>query len=138
MGLLKEFKEFAVKGNMVDMAVGIIIGAAFGKVVSSLVNDLIMPPIGLILGGKDFAKLSLVLKSASEGQEAVILRYGAFIGTLLDFLIISLAIFLMIKGINRLRKADVPPPPSTKDCPKCFSSIPIKAVKCPNCTADIE
>ncbi len=138
MSLLKEFKEFAVKGNMVDMAVGIIIGAAFGKVVSSLVNDLIMPPIGLLLGGKDFAKLSLVLQNASEKQEAVILRYGAFIGTLLDFLIISFAIFLMIKGINRLKKADVPPSPSTKDCPKCFSSIPIKAIKCPNCTADIE
>ena len=106
MSLLKEFKEFAVKGNAMDMAVGIIIGAAFGKIVSSIVNDIIMPPIGLLIGGVDFSKLAITLKAAAEGKEAVLLSYGRFIQTTVDFLIIAFAIFLMVKAINTLKRPD--------------------------------
>lgn len=104
MSILKEFKEFAVKGNAVDMAVGIIIGAAFGKVVNSLVNDVIMPPIGVLLGGTDFSDLALVLKQATPIQPAVTLKYGMFINTMVDFLIVAFSIFIVVKGINLLRK----------------------------------
>ena len=103
MSIFKEFKEFAVKGNAVDMAVGIIIGAAFGKIVSSLVGDLVMPPLGLLIGGVDFSSLSLVLREAVGGQPAVVLAYGKFIQTILDFSIIAFAIFMMIKGLNKLK-----------------------------------
>ena len=114
MGLLKEFKEFAVKGNAMDMAVGIIIGAAFNKIVSSLVNDVIMPPIGLILGGTDFQKLELVLKKATvsasgEALPAVTLRYGLFINTVIDFLIVAFTIFVVIKAVNRLTRMSQAP-----------------------------
>ena len=111
MGLLKEFKEFAVKGNAVDMAVGIIVGAAFGKIVTSIVNDLLMPPIGLLLGGKDFLSLQLVLRQASVDlsgkvlKSEVVVRYGAFVNTVVDFLIVAFCIFLIIKGLNVLRRA---------------------------------
>ena len=112
MGLLKEFKEFAVKGNAVDMAVGIIVGAAFGKIVTSIVNDLLMPPIGLLLGGKDFLSLQLVLRKASVDhlsgnvlKPEVVIRYGAFVNTVVDFLIVAFCIFLIIKGLNVLRRA---------------------------------
>jgi large conductance mechanosensitive channel len=111
MGLFKEFKEFAVKGNMVDLAVGIIIGAAFGRVVTSLVEDVIMPPIGLLVGGVDFSSLSLLLKPAQEGVEAVALRYGAFIQSVVDFLIVALAVFLLVKGINSMRRESAAKPP---------------------------
>jgi len=112
MGLLKEFKEFAVKGNVIDMAVGIIIGAAFGKVVSSVVSDVIMPPIGLLIGGMDFSKLAVTLKAAADGKEAVLLSYGKFIQTAVDFTIIAFAIFMMIKAINTLKRQEaVKPPP---------------------------
>ncbi len=117
MSLIKEFKEFAIKGNMIDMAVGIIIGGAFGKVVSSLVQDVIMPPIGLLIGGVDFADLAITLKAASGDQPAVMLRYGAFLQTLVDFLIVALAVFFLVKGINALKRqaaaeeAAAPPPP---------------------------
>ncbi len=104
MSILKEFQEFAVKGNAVDMAVGIIIGAAFGKVVNSLVNDVIMPPIGVLLGGTDFSNLALVLKQATLTQPAVTLKYGMFINTMVDFLIVAFSIFIVVKGINLLRK----------------------------------
>lgn len=104
MSILKEFREFAVKGNVVDMAVGIIIGAAFGKIVSSLVADVVMPPVGVLLGGVDFSNLSLILVPAVEGKAAVALRYGAFLQTVLDFLIVAAAVFVMIKGINRLKR----------------------------------
>ena len=104
MSLVQEFKEFAVKGNAVDMAVGIIIGAAFGKIVSSLVSDVIMPPIGLLLGGVDFSNLAITLKEATLDQPAVLLRYGQFINTMLDFLIVAFAIFIVVKGINTLKK----------------------------------
>lgn len=104
--MFKEFKEFAVKGNMIDMAVGIIIGAAFGKIVSSLVSDIIMPPIGALLGGIDFSSFVLILKKASETTEAVTINYGVFINTLLDFIIIAFAIFVVIKQINKLKKKE--------------------------------
>lgn len=104
MSMVKEFQEFAVKGNMVDMAVGIIIGAAFGKIVSSLVSDIIMPPIGMLLGGMDFKDLALTLKAATEETPAVLLNYGMFVQTVVDFLIIAWAVFLVVKAINRLRR----------------------------------
>ena len=112
MSLLKEFKEFAVKGNAMDMAVGIIIGAAFGKIVSSIVSDVIMPPIGLLIGGVDFSKLAITLKAAAEGKEAVLLSYGKFLQTTVDFLIIAFAIFLMIKAINTLKRPAPPAAPA--------------------------
>jgi len=114
MSLLKEFKEFAVKGNVIDMAVGIIIGAAFGKVVSSVVSDVIMPPIGLIIGGVDFSKLAITLQAAGAGKEAVLLSYGKFIQTTIDFTIVAFAIFMMIKGINALKRQETaqPAPPA--------------------------
>jgi len=121
MGMMKEFKEFAMKGNVVDMAVGIIIGGAFGKIVSSLVSDVIMPPIGVLLGGVDFSDLAVVVKEAEGEAEAVTVKYGAFLMTMLDFLIIAFAIFMVVKGLNRLKKkeAAVPPPappePSSTD-----------------------
>lgn len=108
MSLLKEFREFAVKGNVVDLAVGVIIGGAFGKIVSSLVNDVIMPPIGLLIGGVDFKDLSIVLKQAQEGAEAVTLKYGAFLQNVFDFLIIAMAVFAMVKFINNLKRAPAP------------------------------
>lgn len=113
MGMLKEFKEFAVKGNMVDLAVAVVIGGAFGKIVTSLVNDVIMPPIGMLLGGVDFSELKIVLKPAEGDIAAVTMNYGAWINTMIDFLIIALVIFLVIKGLNSLKKkeAAAPPPP---------------------------
>jgi large conductance mechanosensitive channel len=120
MGMLKEFKEFAVKGNMIDMAVGIIIGAAFGKVVSSLVKDVLMPPLGILIGGVDFTDLAVTLKTAADGAEAVTLNYGAFIQTIVDFLIVAFAIFVAIKVINTLKRKEeaapaAPPKPSNEE-----------------------
>ena len=120
MGFIQEFKEFAIKGNMVDMAVGIIIGAAFGKVVSSLVNDVIMPPLGVLIGGVDFSDLGVVIKEAAEGADAVILKYGAFIQTIIDFLIVAMAIFVAVKVINAMKrkeeeKPEAPPEPSAEE-----------------------
>ncbi|MGI6638323.1 MAG: large-conductance mechanosensitive channel protein MscL [Desulfobulbus sp.] len=135
--MLKEFKEFAMRGNVVDMAVGIIIGAAFGKIVTSLVNDVMMPPIGLLLGNVDFSNLALTLKEKSAEAEAVTLNYGMFVNTVLDFLIVAFAIFMIIKQINRLKKQEPAPEASTKDCPRCFSSIPIQATRCPHCTSEL-
>jgi large conductance mechanosensitive channel len=106
MSLLKEFKEFAVKGNVIDMAVGVIIGAAFGKVVTSVVSDIVMPPIGLLIGGMDFSKLAITLKDASEGTAAVVISYGRFVQTAVDFTIIAFAIFMMIKAINTLKRKE--------------------------------
>ncbi len=137
MGMLKEFKEFAMRGNVVDMAVGIIIGAAFGKIVTSLVNDVIMPPIGILLGNVDFSNLALTLKDKTADSAAVTLNYGMFINTVLDFLIVAFAIFVIIKQINRLKKKEPEPEVTTKDCPKCCSSISIKATRCPFCTSEL-
>jgi large conductance mechanosensitive channel len=140
MGMLKEFKEFAMRGNVIDMAVGIIIGGAFGKIVTSLVNDVIMPPIGMLLGNVDFSKLSITLKAAAGDTAAVTLNYGAFVNTVIDFVIVAFAIFMVIKQINRLKKKEEEPPkePTTKECPKCFSTIPIKATRCPQCTSELQ
>ncbi|MFO7600701.1 MAG: large-conductance mechanosensitive channel protein MscL [Candidatus Desulfacyla sp.] len=138
--MLKEFKEFAMRGNVMDMAVGIIIGAAFGKIVSSLVSDVIMPPIGLLLGNVDFSQLAITLKEKTAASEAVTLNYGVFINTILDFVIVAFAIFIMIKQINRFKRKEEPPPlaePTIKECPRCFTDIPIKATRCPNCTSDL-
>src|SRR5262245_12874521 len=137
--MLKEFKEFAVKGNAIDLAVGVIIGAAFGAVVTSLVNDLIMPPIGLVAGGLDFKALFVSLDgktyaSLDEARKAAapVLAYGSFINTLVNFLIVAFAVFIMVKQINRFRgPAPAPPPPSTKECGFCGMSIPLKAIRCP-------
>jgi len=138
--MLKEFKEFAMRGNVVDMAVGIIIGAAFGKIVTSFVNDVIMPPIGMLLGNVDFSELAITLKAATAEADAVVIGYGAFLNTVLDFIIVAFAIFMVIKQMNRLKKtepAPAPAEPTTKDCPKCYSAIPIKATRCPHCTSEI-
>lgn len=133
--MFKEFKEFAMRGNVVDMAVGIIIGTSFGKIVTSLVNDVIMPPIGFLLGKVDFSNLSLVLHQKTVDSAAVAVNYGIFINRVIDFLIVSFTLFLVIKQINRFsekKEAD------KKECPFCCSSISIKAVKCPDCTADLK
>jgi len=147
----KEFKEFAVKGNVMDMAVGIIIGAAFGTIVKSLVADVIMPPIGLLLGGVDFANLFSVVKEGAEvaapyatladaqAAGAVTINYGIFINTIISFLVVAFAVFLVVKRVNAMKKEEEAPPaePTDKDCPHCFSSIPIKANRCPMCTSEI-
>ena len=137
MSIAKEFKEFAMRGNVVDMAVGIVIGGAFGKIVSSLVSDVIMPPIGMILGDVDFSKLSIVLREKTATAEAVAIKYGLFINTLLDFVIVAFAIFMVIKQMNRLKKKEAPAEVTTKECPKCFSTIALQASRCPNCTSEI-
>ena len=141
---VKEFKEFAMKGNMIDMAVGIIIGAAFGKIVSSLVSDIIMPPLGLLLGKMDFSNLFITLSGGSyetiaqaQSAGASTLNYGIFINNVVDFLIVTLAIFILISQINRLRRKDAPKTPDTKKCPYCLSEIPIAAVKCAHCTSQL-
>ena len=149
--MFKEFKEFAVKGNVVDMAVGIIVGAAFGTIVKSLVDDVIMPPIGLLLGNVDFSDLFVTLKQGAtagpyatladaKGAGAVILSYGAFLNTIVSFLIVALAVFFLVKGINRLKRQEAAPPPpapATRECPYCLSAIPIKATRCAYCTANL-
>ena len=148
--MLKEFKEFAMRGNVVDMAVGIIIGAAFGTIVKSLVADVIMPPIGLLLGDVDFANLFIVLKEGSapgpfsalaEAQKAgaVTMNYGVFINTIISFIIVAYAVFLVIRSINKLKRKEEAPPaePTTKECPQCLSTIPIKASRCAFCTSEL-
>ena len=131
MGMLKEFKEFAVKGNAIDMAVGLVIGAAFGGIVTSLVNDVLMPPIGLVLGKVDFSSLAIRL------NEKTAINYGVFVNNVIDFVIVALAIFVVVKQINLLKQAPPPAEPATKECPKCFSSISKKATRCPNCTSEL-
>lgn len=152
MGMVKEFKEFAMRGNVVDMAVGIIIGGAFGTIVKSLVSDVIMPPIGLLLGGVDFSNLFIVLKEGAEktapyaalseaqAAGAVTLNYGVFSNAIISFLIVAFAVFILIKGINKMERKEEAPPakPTTKECPFCMSSIAIKATRCPNCTSEIK
>ncbi|HWQ26439.1 MAG TPA: large-conductance mechanosensitive channel protein MscL [Chlorobaculum sp.] len=151
--MLKEFKEFAVKGNVVDMAVGIIIGGAFGALVSSLVTDLLMPPIGLLLKGVDFANLFVVLREGGQPGPylalaeakragAVTINYGLFLNAVIGFLIMAFAVFLLVRAVNKLRNpkpAAAPPPVAiqTKECPFCYSTIPSKAVRCPNCTSQL-
>jgi large conductance mechanosensitive channel len=146
--MLKEFKEFAMKGNVLDMAVGIIIGAAFGPIVTSLVNDVIMPPIGLLLGNVDFSNIFAVLRegkaagpyaslAAAKAAGAVTMNFGLFINTIINFIIVAFAVFMLVKNVNRFRKQEEAAP-TNKDCPFCLSSIPIKATRCPNCTSELK
>jgi len=139
MGMLREFKEFAMRGNVVDMAAGIIIGSAFGQIVSSLVKDVLMPPIGLIVGNVDFTGLSVTIKEKAAGAEAVTIRYGVFINTVVDFIIVAVVVFMVVKQMNRLKKKAeaAPVQPVTKECPKCCSAIPVRATRCPHCTAEL-
>jgi len=151
--MLKEFRDFAMKGNVMDMAVGIIIGGAFGKIVSSLVNDVIIPPIGMLLGKVDFSNLFINLSGEhyasladAKTAGAATVNYGLFLNTVIDFIIVAFAIFLMVKWINKMRAATealekkpeaAPVAPTTKECPYCLSTIPIKAIRCAHCTADL-
>ena len=135
--MLKDFKEFALKGNMIDMAVGIIIGAAFSKLVSSLVDDVIMPPLGLLMGKVDFSSYDLVLQQQTSAHPAVSIKYGQFLNTTLDFIILAFVIFIVIKQMNRLKRKEQKPEPKVKSCPQCFSDIHKKATKCPMCTSNI-
>lgn len=142
--MLKEFKEFALKGNVVDLAVGLIIGSAFGKIVSSLVSDVIMPPIGLLLGRINFSSLFLNLSgttysSLSDAQAAgaPTINYGLFINTVVDFVIVAFVLFFLIRSINKLRLQPQPAAPNTKECPYCYSNVPLKATRCPQCTSDL-
>lgn len=139
--MLKEFKEFVMRGNVMDMAVGIIIGAAFGKIVTSFVSDVLMPPIGLLLGKVDFSNLFINLSSthfdtlkAAKEAGAPTINYGVFLGTVIDFIIVAFAIFMVIRQINRMNRT---PEATTKDCTFCASSIPVKAVRCPHCTSEL-
>jgi large conductance mechanosensitive channel len=144
--MFKEFKEFAMRGNVLDLAVGVMIGAAFGAVVTSLVGDIIMPPIGHLMGGLDFKDFFFVLtggtfKSLDEAKKAgaPVIAYGNFVNTVINFLIVSFAIFLLVKQVNRFKKpVAAPAAPSTKECPFCGMSIPMKAIRCPQCTSDLK
>jgi large conductance mechanosensitive channel len=148
--MFKQFREFAMRGNVVDMAVGIIIGAAFGTIIKSLVSDIIMPPVGLLLGNVDFANLFVILKPGPEvagpyaaladaqAAGAVTLNYGVFINTIISFLIVAFALFLVIRAMNMARKKQAPAPVTTKDCPYCLSKVPLKATRCPNCTSQLQ
>ncbi len=148
--MIKEFKEFAMRGNVVDMAVGIIIGAAFGAIVKSLVDDVLMPVIGLLLGNVDFANFFFVLKAGkvpgpyatlaeAKAATAVVLSYGLFINAIVTFLIVAFAVFLLVKQINALKRKEEPPAaPTTKDCPFCLSTVPLKATRCPHCTSELK
>jgi large conductance mechanosensitive channel len=142
----KEFKEFVIRGNLLDMAVGIILGIAFGTIITSLVNDIIMPPIGLLFGNVNFSNLFVSLNGqaypsldAAKAAGAPTINYGVFINTLINFLIIALVLFLIIRTINRMRrKQEIPAAPITKECPYCHTQIPIPATRCPNCTSQLE
>ncbi len=148
--MLKEFKEFALRGNVVDMAVGVIIGGAFGTIATSLVNDVLMPPIGLLLGGMTFSDLFLVLKPGmpagpyatladAHDAAAVTINYGVFLQSVISFLVVAVAVFVLVRGLNRMRRegAAPPPPPTVKECPFCATQIPLKASRCPQCTSQL-
>jgi len=145
MGFIGEFKEFAVKGNVIDMAVGIIIGAAFGSIVNSLVKDIIMPPIGMLMGGVNFADMFMALDgkayanlAEAQAASAPTINYGLFINSIISFIIVALAVFFLIRQVNALKKKPAPPEPNTKECPFCKESIPKAAVKCSHCTSDLK
>jgi large conductance mechanosensitive channel len=125
----KEFREFAIRGNVMDLAIAVIIGGAFGKIITSLVNDVLMPLIGLVLGGVNFSELSFTVGSA-------VIKWGVFVQSIVDFVIIAFVIFLLVRAINRLKREE-PVTPTTKECPHCFTTIPLKAARCPNCTSQL-
>jgi large conductance mechanosensitive channel len=129
--MLKQFKDFVMRGNVLDLAIGVIIGGAFGKIIASLVSDMLMPIIGLVMGGVDFSGLSITVGAA-------VIKWGAFVQTILDFLIVAFVIFIIVKAANKMKKAPPPADPTTKECPRCFSVIPIKATRCPNCTSELK
>ena len=142
--MLKEFKDFAMRGNVLDMSIGVIIGGAFGKIVSSLVSDVLMPPLGLLMGKVDFSSLFINLSgtpqpslTAAKAAGAPTINYGVFLQATFDFIIIAFVIFLLVKQVNRLKKPEPTPAPMTKDCPHCLSAIPIKATKCAHCTSNV-
>ena len=128
--MLKEFRAFVMRGNVLDLAAAVIIGGAFGKIIGSLVNDIIMPVIGLVMGGINFSELAITVGAA-------VIKWGAFVQTILDFLIVAFVVFLIIKVANSMKKAPAPADPTTKECPRCFSVIAIKATRCPNCTSEL-
>ena len=143
--MLKEFKDFAMRGNVVDMAVGIILGAAFGKIISSFVADVIMPPIGLLLGKVDFSQLYINLSgtaypnlAAAQTAGAPVLKYGLFLNTVLDFLIVAFAIFMVVRQMNRLKRPVEAAAPTTRDCPYCLTAIPLRATRCGHCTSEVK
>jgi large conductance mechanosensitive channel len=142
--MLKEFKTFAMRGNVLDMAVGIIIGAAFGRIITSFVNDVIMPPIGLLLGKTDFSSLFLNISgkyyatlAEAKAAGAATINYGVFLNTLIDFVIVAFVIFLFVRQVNRWKAPELAVAPVTKGCPYCYSAIPLKATRCPNCTSEL-
>lgn len=142
--MFKEFRQFVMRGNVLDMAIGIIIGVAFGKIITSLVNDIIMPPIGLLLGKIDFSSLFINISgsfyptlAAAKAAGAATINYGMFINTVIDFIIVAFVIFLIVRQINRMKKPTPVAEPTTKECPFCFSLIPIRATRCPNCTSQL-
>jgi large conductance mechanosensitive channel len=155
MGFINEFKKFAMRGSVVDMAVGIVVGASFGPIVKSAVEDVLMPPIGLLVGGVDFKDFYLVIKSPAvrpmdlagsplhslesmRTAGAVVVAYGSLVNAILNFLIVAFAVFLLVKGMNRLAAKEAPPPPpNSRDCPRCCTSIPIAAKRCPHCTSEL-
>jgi len=145
--MLKEFREFAMRGNLLDMAVGIILGVAFGKIVTSLVNDLLMPPIGRLLGGLDFSNLFINLSekpaatlAAAKAAGAATINYGVFLNTVIDFIIVAFVIFLLVRQVNRMKRQPeaAPAAPTAKECRYCMSVISIKATRCPHCTSDLK
>jgi large conductance mechanosensitive channel len=143
--MVKEFKEFVMRGNVVDLAIAVVIGAAFGKIVTSFVEDILMPPIGLALGNVDFSNLFINLSSkdypsvaAAKAAGAATLNYGIFLNNILNFLIVAFAIFLLIKQINRMQKTAPAAAPTTRDCPHCLSAVPLKATKCAHCTSELK
>jgi large conductance mechanosensitive channel len=144
--MLKEFREFALRGNVLDMAIGIIIGAAFGKIITSFVNDILMPPIGLLLRSVDFSNLFLSLSGQpyatleeAQAAGAATINYGLFINTVLDFVIVAFVVFLFVRQVNRMRRQEeAPPAEPTKECPYCLSAVPLKATRCPHCTSELE
>jgi large conductance mechanosensitive channel len=142
--MLKDFRAFLIRGNVVDLAVAVVIGAAFGTIVTSFVKDILMPPIGLALGGVNFEDLFVVLSggsylslAAAKAAGAPTLNYGVFINTIINFVFVAFAVFLLVRQIDRLRAQPVPPSPSTKECPQCAMAIPLRAVRCPHCTATL-
>jgi large conductance mechanosensitive channel len=143
--MFKEFKDFIRRGNVIDLAVGFVMGAAFGKVAASFISDVIMPPIGLLLGKVDFSSLYLNLSSRTfdslaQAKEAgaPVIAYGAFVSAVIDFLIVALAVFVVIRWINKLKSKPAPASPTTKECPFCLSIVPLKAVRCPHCTSELK